>query len=494
LFCVGSRSSGYLSLGVEARMHETTLTAGVSSLVLNEIQRIDVTNPALTSAEQVKWNDLFLKTFFLLFKFRVALIQQIQQTELLKFNHYSSIFQHFKSVFVVFIQVKLFYFEQNFLWNFSSSAIQTGQPTPVAIQIALNDLPTIAPLSVSVSATSTLYIITFPAEMGDVPLLTCISSSTNAPNATEVVQGVASGSKIAFALDGQLTNYVDFTTNVTNTSLYTTINNLFGIRCPPSINNPTVTPSIVYLQDFENCVYDDTPVTTNAFCGQCSSNTNILIGSNSASGNILCFAYRVLNSYVIYLNLGIQVNGDTSTTTWPTLSFSPKADKLWHYVCIDVSARLISQSSIDPSVSSILITYASLTNDIKQGIFIDAVTIRTALPNGYEDPSTFPIDQSANSSCVFPFYYNGNSYPACTLDNNNMPICADSHNQTYPCQSSSIEGVRRLYPKHQLVYNTLKLTYTASSSLFTVKFRYSDCTNPTQIVPWPSTVNIFWIN
>jgi hypothetical protein len=53
LFCVGSRSSGYLSLGVEARMHETTLTAGVSSLVLNEIQRIDVTNPALTSAEQV---------------------------------------------------------------------------------------------------------------------------------------------------------------------------------------------------------------------------------------------------------------------------------------------------------------------------------------------------------------------------------------------------------------------------------------------------------
>ncbi|CAF4578219.1 unnamed protein product, partial [Rotaria socialis] len=53
-------------------------------------------------------------------------------------------------------------------------------------------------------------------DMGDVPLLTCISTSSNVPNITEVVQGIASDSKIAFELDGQLTNYIDFiNSNVT---------------------------------------------------------------------------------------------------------------------------------------------------------------------------------------------------------------------------------------------------------------------------------------
>ncbi|CAF5195723.1 unnamed protein product, partial [Rotaria magnacalcarata] len=42
LLCVGSRIGGNLVLSVEARMHETTLTATTSSLVLNEIQSISV--------------------------------------------------------------------------------------------------------------------------------------------------------------------------------------------------------------------------------------------------------------------------------------------------------------------------------------------------------------------------------------------------------------------------------------------------------------------
>jgi hypothetical protein len=42
LFCVGSRTGGNLILSVQARMHETTLTSVTSSLVLDEIQRIDV--------------------------------------------------------------------------------------------------------------------------------------------------------------------------------------------------------------------------------------------------------------------------------------------------------------------------------------------------------------------------------------------------------------------------------------------------------------------
>lgn len=52
LFCVGSRASGYLRLGINARLHETFLTAGISSNVVNEIQRIDVISN-VTVEEQV---------------------------------------------------------------------------------------------------------------------------------------------------------------------------------------------------------------------------------------------------------------------------------------------------------------------------------------------------------------------------------------------------------------------------------------------------------
>ncbi|CAF4930456.1 unnamed protein product, partial [Rotaria magnacalcarata] len=62
---------------------------------------------------------------------------------------------------------------------------------------------------------------------------TCISTSSNVPNITEVVQGIASDSKIAFELDGQLTNYIDFiNSNVTQADLSSEINNLFSIQCP----------------------------------------------------------------------------------------------------------------------------------------------------------------------------------------------------------------------------------------------------------------------
>jgi hypothetical protein len=330
--------------------------------------------------------------------------------------------------------------------------------------------------------------------MGDVPLLTCVSTSPNSPNVTEVVQGVASGSKIAFALDEQLTNYIDYTASPTQAQIYTTINNIFSIQCPPSINSAQLTPSVVYSQDYEsNCVYDETPITTNAFCGQCSYNGNTIISSNTASGNYLCFAYRILNNYVTSLNFGIQINGGTTSTSWPSIPFSPQADQLWHYTCINVYAALLAQASIGSTVSSIVITNAWLTNDIKNGIYLDAVTIRTALPVGYEATTTYPVDQSANGSCVFPFNYNGKTYQACTLDSNNLPICADSNNNVYQCAMSSIEGVRRLYPKHQLVHNTLSVAYVPARSQITTTFRYSDCDTPTQFVPWPSSVIIFFI-
>jgi hypothetical protein len=358
--------------------------------------------------------------------------------------------------------------------------------------LALNDLPTIYPLAVVVTATSTLYIITFPSEMGDVPLVTCISTSTNAPNVSETVQGVASGSELAFEFDGALTNYIDFVNgNITQTIVQSIFNQLFSVQCPISLYNAEVTSAIVYVEDFEtNCLYDETSITSTAFCGQCSYIGNTLVNGNTYPGNYLCFAYKLLNTYVILIDLGIEINGDTTTIYYPSISFIPKADSLWHYTCIDVLTQLSAQSSIYSSASSFVINYAWLDRSIANGIIIDTITVRTALPTGYEDESLYPIDEPSSSySCVFPFYYNGQQYSACTLDNNNLPICANGQNQTYQCQSSSIEGVRRLYPKHQLVYNTLQVAFSSSNQTIDVSYRYSDCSTPTLIVPIPVSVN-----
>jgi hypothetical protein len=158
-----------------------------------------------------------------------------------------------------------------------------------------------------------------------------------------------------------------------------------------------------------------------------------------------------------------------------------------------VYATLVAQSSIASTASSLVITNAWLSNYVKNGIYLDAVTIRSALPLGYESTTMYPVDQSANGSCVFPFTYNSKTYQACTLDNNGIPVCAGANGAVYQCAQSSIEGVRRVYPKHQLVYNTLSVAYVPSSSQITTTFRYTDCQTPTQFVPWPASVRFFFI-
>jgi hypothetical protein len=382
------------------------------------------------------------------------------------------------------------------IFSSSRSALLNGQSTAADVQSALNDLPTIYPLSVLVSATSTAFIITFPDVMGDVPLVTCISTSTNTPNVTETVQGVASGSQIAFEFDGALTSYIDFVNgNITQGNLISIFNQLFSIQCPISLYNAQATPSIVYVQDFEtNCIYDETSITSDAFCGQCSQTGNTLVNGNTQGGNYLCFAYKLLSNYIITLDLNIQINGDTMTTYYPTISLTLITDTFWHYTCINVFAQLVAQSSISSTTSSLVINYATLNPDIRNGIMIDTVTIRTALPMGYVNQSLYPIDEpSSPYSCVFPFYYNGQQYSACTLDNNNIPICADSQSQTHQCQSSSIEGVQRLYPKHQLVYNTLEVAFSSSTRTINVSYRYSDCYSPALIVPSLGSVNFLFL-
>lgn len=370
------------------------------------------------------------------------------------------------------------------------SGLLNGRPTAATVQASLNDLPTIYPLSVTVTATSTLYIVTFSMEMGDVPLLTVVSNSVNEPNVTETVQGVASGTKIAFQLEEAITSYFDFVnTNVTQASLTSALNEIFTIRCPVSLNNPKAVPSIVYVQEFETCTFDETLIRSSAFCGQCSSRGNTLVSGNTQAANYLCFAYKILNSYVTEIDVSVQINGDTSTNYWASISFSPVYDKLWHYTCVDVRSALNAQSSMYATAYAFVITSAWLNRNIQQGIIVDTVTLRTSLPIGYEDRRLYPIDRAANSSaCTFPFNYNGQSFSTCTLDNNSMPICGNAFNETFQCQSSSIEGVRRLYPKRQLVYNTLRVVYSPTNSTINVSFRYSDCSSPTLISTLPATV------
>ncbi|CAF0745209.1 unnamed protein product [Adineta steineri] len=454
LFAVGSRPNGNLRLGVQARMHETKLTASPSSLVLNEIQRITVDSSAISEQQQIA--------------FTVSPTSGVSEVQS--------------------VQVDVSTFQIGFRGVYT--AVLTGRPSASAVQAALNDLPSIYPLSVTVTATSTLYIVTFPDVMGNVPLLTCVSTSTNTPIIIETTQGVDSGTLMALELDGQLTNYLNFSdASTTQNVVSKEINNLFSIQCPPSISNATYDQSVLYLQDFEsNCVYDETPITTSAFCGKCSYNGNSLLYGNTLNGNYLCFAYRLTNTYVTSLGLGLQTNGNTLTTIWASIPISLQADKFWHYTCVDLQANLLSQGIIDSTVSSFIITQAWLDKNIRNGIFLDVISLRTALPNAYENTGSTSIDKTANPSCVFPFYFNNTRFSACTLNNNNnLPVCADSSNITYQCNSSSIEGVRRLYPNHQLAYNTFRVTYPAGSSPITVSFRYTTCDKPTKFVPWPSS-------
>jgi hypothetical protein len=362
------------------------------------------------------------------------------------------------------------------------------------VQDALNDLVTIFPLSVTVALVGIAYRVTFPVEMGDVPLFTVISTAYNqTQTATEIVQGIASNSKIAFQLDGATTSYLNFRgENITDDTLTSEFMNLFNIRCPPSLNNPDTTQSIVYTEEFEaSDSYDETfDITDMAFCGRGAlrNSSQYLIDGNTLIADYMCFAYKIAIGGSITMNCLIASDGNP-----PVLENIPmnlRADSLWHYTCIDLRDTLEQYSPVYLTVTSFVFIHVDLSYFVPLSIMIDTVTLRNDLPIGYEDDNTImSTDQSSQGPCTFPFFYNGKNHSSCVLDNNNMPICGLISNIKIYCQNSSIEGVRRLYPTYQLLDNSFQVNHTAATHTIDISFRYTACMSPSLIRVVPPTVS-----
>ncbi|CAF3361993.1 unnamed protein product [Rotaria sp. Silwood1] len=373
------------------------------------------------------------------------------------------------------------------------TAILEGATDAIIIQDALNDLATIYPLMVTVAFVGTAYEVTFPIEMGDVSLLTIISIAfINPQYVIESVQGVASGTKLAFRLDGATSNYFDFRTGVvTNAMLTNSFNQLFTIRCPPSLYDQQTISSIVYSNEFETAnPYDDSIIITNmAFCGRDALTSGYLVIGNMRPADYMCFAYKIPPSGgTVIMRFYVQSDGDSSTNTYENITMQLNQDGHWHYTCIDLLNTLQQHSVTYLTIDTFLIMNVYL-NSYPFGSMFDTVTLRTSVPNGYEDQDTVTTtDQSSSGQCTFPFVYNGQTYFTCTLDENNMPICGSISNTTFYCQNSSIEGVRRLYPKYQLLYNSLNVTHSSVNKMINISFRYTSCASPTLIEPLPPTI------
>ncbi|CAF0883351.1 unnamed protein product [Rotaria sordida] len=373
------------------------------------------------------------------------------------------------------------------------TAILEGATDAIVIQDALNDLATIYPLMVTVAFVGTVYEVTFPIEMGDVSLLTIISTAfINPQYAIESVQGIASGTKLAFRLDGATSNYFDFRTSVvTNVMLTNAFNQLFTIRCPPSLYDQQATSSIVYSNEFETASpYDDSIIITNmAFCGRDALTNGYLVTWNMQPADYMCFAYKIPPSGgTVIMRFYVQSDGDSSTNTYEYITMQLNQDGHWHYTCIHLLNTLQQHSVTYLTIYTFLIMHV-YPYSYPFGSMFDTVTLRTSVPNGYEDQDTVTTtDQSSSGQCTFPFVYNGQTYFTCTLDENNMPICGSISNTTFYCQNSSVDGVRRLYPKYQLLYNSLNVIHSSANKMIDISFRYTSCASPTLIEPLPPTI------
>ena len=368
-------------------------------------------------------------------------------------------------------------------------------PNVEMVEMALNDLPTIYPLRVTVRLVFTSYRVTFPVEMGDIPPLSIISSAYNTPrNATEITNGTASGDRLAFELDGAVTHFLDFRNgDITSGGLQTEFKDLFSIRCPSSLNNRAADSSIVYVEEFERTVTypEDTLLTEKAFCGWSALSAGYpgrLVQGNTATADFMCFAYKFRSSGNITMNFLVESDEDPSAISEEQIDIPVISNDRWHYKCIDLRRILEEKNTLYVTVSTFLIINVTITS-IPGGAYIDTVTLRNSYPLQYEDEDTINLlDQPATGSCVFPFSYNGQQHYKCTLDNGNVPICLSS-NVVHYCQSSSIEGVRRLYPKHRLMNDQLSVAYSSANRIIDISFRYTNCQSAALIKPLPPNVS-----
>lgn len=341
-----------------------------------------------------------------------------------------------------------------------------------------------------------LYRVTFPMKMGDVPSLVIISKSQIWPrprNATEVKKGVSPFAHIAFELDGVTTDFFDFTQDVTNENLQDAFYSLFNIQCPPSLYR-VADNSIKFLNEFEDGVaYDDvTVITDKAFCGRNAFSHSVAVNlflDNTESAKFICFAYKIpINSR---LSLEYEVQGDDEFYLSQRFQYDLKliADAHWHYECFDLFEITIELEFTFSNIENFVVTFLQIKN-IPDGGSIDTFTLRTSLPAGYEETREISsMDKSNVDSCSFPFVYQGQTYHKCTLDENGLPICVSASNKINYCSSSSIEGVRRIYPKYKFQTSTLSIQHIKSTRTIDVSFRYTDCNPPTLIKVLPRTVS-----
>ena len=369
-------------------------------------------------------------------------------------------------------------------------------PSAAVLERALNDLPTIYPLQVTVTL-FTSYRIRFPIEMGDVPLLTIISSfNTNQNNVTVIQQGIADGSRIAFELDGSITNYIDFSADIppTNMMLENELKSLFAIRCPSSLIDKAADSSIVYADDFEtSSIYYNTvnDLLTNAFCGRSSTTSGWLIPSNDEEAEYFCFAYMLTVDTTITMIFSVQDDGDLPTTTSEYITIHVQNDGRWHYKCLELRVMLEQHSQNYWIVNFFKIK--SISFDTHGDLKIDTISLRLSLPLGYENEGSLSSrDQSTtSSSCQFPFTYNGVEYHRCARGPNDLPICQIATNQFVRCQSSSIEGVRRLFPRFQLANNQFTVQHSIDNQTIDIVYRYTNCDTGALIQVHPASVSPF---
>ncbi|CAM4838515.1 unnamed protein product [Rotaria magnacalcarata] len=456
ILCIGSNYGGAFSLNIKAAMRQYKSSTPSSSLGTHEIQQITVGANATSEYQRIVY----------MTNMSIDGVSEVQDVD--------AVFEMFQIGF-----------------EGVYTALLDGPPEATVVQDALNDLPTIFPLSVTVTLVHSAYRVTFPVEMGDVSLLTVISTAFERPQtAAEIVQGIASRSKIAFRLNGATTSYLDFEANaVTESTLRSEFMNLFNIRCPPSLNNRHATPSIVHVNEFEvsNSFNETFNIEDQAFCGRSAltSSRQCLVCENTFIADYFCFAYKITTGNLIFLNYLVQ--SDDNQPVFERISLNINSDSRWHYKCINLRDTLESYSFTYLSVTSFLIIQVKLDNVVPPMIMIDTVTLRTSLPTGYEEDSIIlSTDQSSSGVCSFPFFYNNQNHSSCILDADAMPICGLTSNVTYYCQNSSIEGVRRLYPKYQLLYNSFSITFLMSNRTIDISFRYTSCMSPSLIEVLPS--------